>query len=106
MTQAWQNNDKYIVVFDAPGANNISTTQYGILTTADLNDMKNFWNYAHNHQPSKNRPSANRFRTSHGLRLWIPQSKRHYMGFVALGCPFANNMERYKHPVGNLRHET
>lgn len=61
MTQALQNNAKYIVVFDAPGANHLSTTQYGILTSSDLNDMKNFWNYAQNHQPPKIDPAQTAF---------------------------------------------
>ncbi len=50
MLQAWQNDARYIVVFDAPGVNHTTTTPYGVLTTQDLNDMKNFWNYAQTHQ--------------------------------------------------------
>ncbi len=50
MLLSWQNDAKYIVVFDAPGANHTTTTPYGVLTTENLNDMKSFWNYAHTHQ--------------------------------------------------------
>lgn len=50
MLQAWQNDARYFVVFDSPGFNHTGTTPYGVLTTDHLNQMKNFWNYAHTHQ--------------------------------------------------------
>jgi hypothetical protein len=54
MIQAYQNNAKYIVVFDAPGANHPATTPYGVLTNDHLNAMKNFWKYINeNPQPTK-----------------------------------------------------
>jgi hypothetical protein len=54
MLLAWQNDAKYIVVFDAPGANHPPTTPYGILTNDHLNAMKNFWKYISQHsEPTK-----------------------------------------------------
>jgi hypothetical protein len=50
MILAWQNNAKYIIVFDAPGANHQATTPDGILTNEHLNAMKNFWTYAQEHK--------------------------------------------------------
>ena len=57
MIQAWQNNAKYIVIFDALGPNHPSPTPYGILTTDHLNAIKNFWNYTLNHQQSAEDPA-------------------------------------------------
>ena len=93
MTQAWQNDAKYIVVFDAPGPNHPPTTPYGILTSDHLNAMKSFWDYTQTHQQPKHDSTQTAYVASHGLRLWIPRSKRHYMGFMACRCPFIKNME-------------
>lgn len=57
MLLAWQNDAKYIVVFDSPGAGHSVTTPYGVLTGDYLNEMKNFWNYAQDHQPPKLDPA-------------------------------------------------
>jgi hypothetical protein len=57
MIQAWQNNAKYIIIFDALGPNHPPPTPYGILTTEHLNAMKNFWNYAQSHQRSVQDPA-------------------------------------------------
>ena len=54
MILAWENNAKYIIVFDAPGENHIPTTPYGILSTDHLNAIKNFSNYTKEHkQPAQ-----------------------------------------------------
>jgi hypothetical protein len=53
MMLSWQNNAKYIIVFDSPGNFTTQLTPAGILTTDHLAAMKNFWNYALNHpQPA------------------------------------------------------
>ncbi|HLN89248.1 MAG TPA: hypothetical protein VK253_04215 [Candidatus Binatia bacterium] len=57
MLQAWQNNARYIIIFDAPGLNHTATTPYGVLTTDHLSEMKSFWNYAHTHQRSEFDPA-------------------------------------------------
>lgn len=57
MILAWQNNAKYIIFFDAPGANHPATTPYGILTSDHLTAMKNFWSYAQEHKQSKGDPA-------------------------------------------------
>ena len=46
MVLAWQNDAKYIAVFDSPGPNGTATSPYGILTKPQLDAMKAFWNYA------------------------------------------------------------
>lgn len=53
MVLAYQNGAKYIVVFDSP--DNFSTfTEYGILTSEQLDAMKNFWDYTKaNVQPAE-----------------------------------------------------
>ena len=53
MLLSWQNDAKYIIVFDSPGANHTAITPYGVLTTDDLNAMKNFWSFAQNHEQPK-----------------------------------------------------
>jgi len=51
---AWQNDAKYIVVFDAPGIYHPAITPYGVLTEDHLNAMKNFWKYINESpQPTK-----------------------------------------------------
>ena len=41
MVLAYQNDAKYIVVFDSPG----NVTEYGALTNQHLASMKKFWDY-------------------------------------------------------------
>ncbi len=57
MILAWQNDAKYIIVFDSPGADHPATTPYGVLTEDHLNAMKNFWNYAQEHKQAKLDPA-------------------------------------------------
>lgn len=57
MILAWQNNAKYIIVFDSPGANHTATTPDGILTNEHLNAMKNFWTYAQDHKRPQTDPA-------------------------------------------------
>jgi hypothetical protein len=57
MTLAWENNAKYIVVFDGAGPNGAATTTYGSLTTQHLNAMKNFWDYTKDHQQPHQDPA-------------------------------------------------
>jgi hypothetical protein len=57
MSLAWQSGAKYIVVFDSPGPNGTTTTPHGILTTDQLNAMKNFWKSAKDCQQPKQDPA-------------------------------------------------
>ena len=50
MMIAWQNDAKYIVVFDSPGNFSVPLTPTGILDSDHLLAMKNFWNYAMTHE--------------------------------------------------------
>ena len=55
MIQAWKNDARYIIVFDAPG--NIThpeSTPLGVLTNEHLTAMQNFWNYIHSNEQPKN----------------------------------------------------
>ena len=45
MVLAYQNGARYVVVFNSPG-NFTPTTEFGTLTAAHLEAMKNFWEYA------------------------------------------------------------
>ena len=50
MILAWQNDAKYIVVFDTPAPNHSGATPYGTLTTEHLNAMKTLWNHIKEHK--------------------------------------------------------
>jgi hypothetical protein len=56
MVLAYENDAKYIVVFNSPD-NQTATTDLGILTTQHLDAMKKFWNYAKTHPEPAESPA-------------------------------------------------